>query len=192
MRPLLHLAANACMQIYHLVGESEFWRTFRVSQSLGSLIIEARASGLGFRGWKFTVDDMIEGGGGGGSGGDDGSDENFVDNGEVETTMVDDDDVGVGVGGMMSDEVEVDEMADKELSSVGWRWCSWWGGPGNGTVVVGSSDGEGPITSFTIPLKSTWLFCLNMGSANPGGGHTSSLKIEPVSDVRDFIKLRLV
>ena len=62
---------------------------------------------------------MIEGGGGGGSGGDDGSDENFVDNGEVETTMVDDDDVGVGVGGMMSDEVEVDEMADKELSSVG-------------------------------------------------------------------------
>ena len=89
-----------------------------MSQSLGSLIIEARASGLGFRGWKFTADDdMIEGGGG--NGGDDGSDENFVDNGEVVTAMVDDDDVGVGVGGMMSDEVEVDERADKELSSVG-------------------------------------------------------------------------
>jgi hypothetical protein len=41
-------------------------------------------------------------------------------------------------------------------------------------------------------LKPTSLFCFNMGSINPGGGHTSSLNIEPVSDVRDFIKLRLV
>ena len=86
----------------------------------------------------------------------------------------------------MRDEVEVDEMADKELSSVGWRG-SW--APADGPA--GSSDG-GPITSFTMPLKSTSLFCFNMGSKNPGSGHTSSLNIEPVSDVRDFIKLRLV
>lgn len=80
----------------------------------------------------------------------------------------------------MRDEVEVDEMADKELSS-GWR----------GSWDPTSSSDEGPITSSTMLLKRTSLFCFNMGSMNPGGGHTSSLNIEPVSDVRDFIKLRL-
>jgi hypothetical protein len=97
----------------------------------------------------------------------------------------DDDDVGVGGPGVMSDEVEVDEM-DKELSSAGWR--------GSGVLAdgpAGSSDEE-PITSFTMPLKSTRPFCFNIGSTNPGGGHTSSLNIEPVSDVRDFIRLTVV
>ena len=118
---------------------------------------------------------MLEGSGGGGGSA------NFIEVGL--TTDVDDD---IGVGGVMSDEVEVDEIADKELSSVGWRG-SW--DPTKGPAC--SSD-EGPITSFTMPLKSTWLFCFIMGSMNPGGGQTSSLKIEPISDVRDFIKLRLV
>jgi len=84
----------------------------------------------------------------------------------------------------MRDEVEVYEMADKELSS-GWRG-SW--GPVDGPAR--SSD-EGPITSSTMLPKPTSLFCFNIGSMNPGGGHSSSLNIEPVSDVRDFIKLRL-
>ena len=44
------------------------------------------------------------------------------------------------------------------------------------------------MTPSTMPLRSTWLLCFDMGSINPGGGHTSSLKIEPVSDVRDLIK----
>ena len=96
-----------------------------------------------------------------------------------------DDNDDVGVGGVMRDEIEVHEMVE-ELSSGGWRG-SW--GPADGPA---DSKDEGPITSFTMPLKSTWLFCFNMGSTNPGGGHTSSLNIEPVSDVRDFIKLRLV
>ena len=85
----------------------------------------------------------------------------------------------------MRDKVEVNEIADKELPSVGWRG-SW--GPADGPA---DSSDEGPITSSTMLLKSTWLFCFNMGSINPGGGHTSSLNIEPVSDVRDLIKLRL-
>jgi hypothetical protein len=95
---------------------------------------------------------------------------------------VGDDDVGFG--GVMRDVVEVDEMADKELSS---SWRGSWA-PDDGPA---SSSGEGPITSSTMPLNPTSLFCFNMGSMNPGGGHTSSLNIEPVSDVRDFIKLRL-
>ena len=88
-------------------------------------------------------------------------------------------------GGVIKDEVEVDEMADKELSS-GWRG-SW--DPEEDTA---SSSDEGPITSSTMPLKPTSLFCFDMGSMNPGGGHISSRNIEPVSDVRDLIKLRLV
>lgn len=96
---------------------------------------------------------------------------------------MDDDDDAVGVGVVMRDEVEVDEM-DEELSSIGWRG-SW----GQADGPAGSSD-EGPITSFTMPLKSVWLFSFTMGSTNPGSGNTSSLNIEPVSDVRDFIKLR--
>lgn len=98
---------------------------------------------------------------------------------------MDDDDDDVGVKGVMRDEVEVDEM-DKELSSAGWR-----GSVGLADGPTGSSD-ERPITSFTMPLKSTSLFCFSMGSMNPGGGHTSSRNIEPVSDVRDFIRLTLV
>lgn len=43
--------------------------------------------------------------------------------------------------------------------------------------------------SSTITPKSTWLLCFDIGSTNPGGGHTSSLNIEPVSAVRDFSKL---
>jgi hypothetical protein len=86
---------------------------------------------------------------------------------------------------MMRDEVEVDEMADKSLVSVGWRGSECQeDGP---TCSLG---GE-PITSSTILLKSTWLLCFDIGSINPGGGHTSSLNIEPVSDVRVFIKLRV-
>ena len=88
-------------------------------------------------------------------------------------------------GGELRDEVEVDEMTDKELSS-GWRnSCDPEDGPASFSV-------EGPITSSTMPPNPTSLFCFNMGSMNPGGGHTSSRNIEPVSDVRDFIKLTLV
>ena len=99
--------------------------------------------------------------------------------------MDDDDDNDVGFGGVMRDEVEVDEIVDKEVSS-GWRGSS---GPEDGPA---SSSDEGPITSSTMRLKRTSLFCFSIGSMNPGGGHTSSLNIEPVSDVRDFIRLRLV
>ena len=59
--------------------------------------------------------------------------------------MDDGDDVGV-----MSDEVEVDEMADKELASC-WR-DSW--GPADGPA---SPSDERPITSSTMPLTPTWL-----------------------------------
>ena len=55
-------------------------------------------------------------------------------------------------------------------------------------LCPGLEDIEGPITSSTMPLKSTWLLCFAIGSTNPGGGHTSSLNIEPVSAVRDFNK----
>ena len=63
----------------------------------------------------------------------------------------------------MRDVVEVDEMVDKELSS---RWRSSWG-PADGPA---SSSDEGPITSSTMRLKRTSLFCFNMGSIKPGGG----------------------
>ena len=82
-------------------------------------------------------------------------------------------------GGVMKDAVEVDEMANKELSS-GWR------GSCDPEDCPASSSDEGPITSSTMPLKPTSLFCLYMGSMNPNGGDTSSQNIEPVSDVRDL------
>jgi len=96
------------------------------------------------------------------------------------------DDVDVdSFGRVMRDEVEVDEIADKELSSGVRGSCDPEEGPASSSV-------EGPITSSTMPLKPTSLFCFNIGSMNPGGGHTSSRNIEPVSDVRDLIKFRLV
>ena len=96
--------------------------------------------------------------------------------------MDDGDEVDIGV---MSDEVEVDEMADKELASC---WRDSWGPAADGPS---SPSDERPITSSTMPPKPIWLFCFNVGSTNPGGGHISSLNIDPVSDVRDFIKLIL-
>jgi hypothetical protein len=85
----------------------------------------------------------------------------------------------------MRDEVEEDEMADEVLVSVGWRG---FGCPEDGPTC---SLDEEPITSFTMLPKSTWLLSFDIGSINPGGGHNSSLNIEPVSDVRVFIKLRV-
>ncbi|KIM89593.1 hypothetical protein PILCRDRAFT_1935 [Piloderma croceum F 1598] len=50
---------------------------------------------------------------------------------------------------------------------------------------AGLSSLLGPIPLSTIPVKSTWLELLNIGSTSvapsPGGGHTPSWDILPVS-----------
>lgn len=87
---------------HHLVGD--IWRTFRVSQSLES-VIEACVSGLDFRGWVFK-DIRAEVGS-----------ERTEDDAGIRDSKVD------GDGSEVSeywDKLETDEVADKVLVLAGW------------------------------------------------------------------------